>query len=383
MSEIELRSLSRSFGSVRAVDGVDLVVAHAESLVVLGPSGSGKSTLLRLIAGLETPDGGEVRIAGRDQRGLAPHRRDVGIVFQHYALYPHLPALANITLGLRKGLGLSKAEALARAHDVAARLEITELLDRLPRQLSGGQRQRVALARALARRAGTVLLDEPLSDLDAQLRLALRVEIAGVLRATGATTVHVTHDQLDAMAMADRIAVMRSGRIEQLGTPDELYQQPATEFVAGFIGSPPMNLLPAARTGGEYATVFGRFAAIEHERVALGVRPEKLTLTAEACERRTGAAKPLSFPALVQVVEPAGPSDVVHARAAAVTDLPPIAIRCDPARRPAVGDRVRLECHGRDLHVFGGERGVYLGTAEELLRQLPDSEDDRSLAGTS
>ncbi|MEU5695850.1 ABC transporter ATP-binding protein [Actinosynnema sp. NPDC020468] len=352
MSAVEISGLRKNFGSVRALDGVDLTVHAGESLVVLGPSGSGKSTLLRVLAGLEEADGGRVLVDGVDQSGLPPHRRDVAIVFQHFALYPHLPALTNITLGLRHGLKLPAKEAEARARAVAERLEITGLLDRLPRQMSGGQRQRVALARALARQAGVVLLDEPLSGLDAQLRQVLRVEIGAALRASGSTTVHVTHDQLDAMAMADRIAVVRAGRIEQLGTPDELYHRPTTEFVARFLGSPPMNLLPVTRGADGYDTPFGRYEAGAHERLTLGIRPESLRVTAEG----------LTADAVVSVVESTGPARIVHADLGGHR----VALSCANDITVQSGQTIPVGCRPGDVHVFA-EDGRNLGALDAVL----------------
>ncbi|WP_131787081.1 ABC transporter ATP-binding protein [Protofrankia symbiont of Coriaria ruscifolia] len=355
MSTIEISALRKNFDNVRALDDIDLDVADGESLVVLGPSGSGKSTLLRVIAGLEHPDAGQVRINGADQHGLPAHRRDVAIVFQHFALYPHLSALRNITLGLRHGLKLPAAEADARARDVAARLEITELLHRQPRQMSGGQRQRVALARVLARQAGIVLLDEPMSGLDAQLRQALRVEISEVLRAAGSTTLHVTHDQLDAMAMADRIAVLRDGRIEQLGTPDELYHHPATQFVATFLGTPAMNLFPATRGTDGYHTPFGHFAPTSHDRLTLGIRPENLQLTTDA---------PLTTEATVTLVESTGDSRIVHLQR---TDNR-FTLRCSNNTAVHAGDTVTLGCRPTDVLVFTGSEGRTIGTVRQLLQ---------------
>lgn len=356
MTRIELSELRKNFGTVTALDDVGLSVETGENVVVLGPSGSGKSTLLRVIAGLEDADGGRVTIGGRDQAGLAAHQRDVAIVFQHFALYPHLSALTNITLGLRHGLRLPVREAKARARDVAERLEISTLLDRLPKQMSGGQRQRVALARALARQAGVVLLDEPLSGLDAQLRQSLRVEINAVLRATGATTIHVTHDQLDAMAMADRIVILRDGRIEQLGTADDLYQRPVNQFVAGFVGSPPMNLFTARRGTDGYATPFGQFEPTEHDHITLGVRPEALRMA-------TGEA--LRMNATVSTVEATGPDRVIHAQAENETRL---AMRCSNDITVAMGDRITIGCDPSDVHVFDGTDGHVLGTVQHLLR---------------
>jgi multiple sugar transport system ATP-binding protein len=356
MSTIELSGLHKDFGDVTAVDGIDLTVESGESLVVLGPSGSGKSTLLRLVAGLEEASSGTVRIADVDQTGLPPHRRNAAIVFQHFALYPHLSARTNITLGLRHGLKLTKQQAAERAQDVAQRLQINHLLDRLPRHMSGGQRQRVALARALARRAGVVLLDEPLSGLDAQLRQSLRVEIADVLRTSGSTSLHVTHDQLDAMAMADRVAVLRSGRIEQLGTPDELYHQPATEFVAGFIGSPPMNLLRTTRGPDGYRTPFGLFAPTEHEHLTIGIRPESLRLADGATTSAWQAG------ATVALVESTGPSRLVHLDVDSIR----VTARCPNELAVHSGQRVTVHAHPQDVHAFERE-GAALGTADELL----------------
>ena len=266
MRRIALDDVRKSFGDIVALAGISLEVAAGESIVVLGPSGCGKTTLLRIIAGLETETSGSVSFDDDAQSGIPPHERDVAIVFQHFALYPHLTAEDNMTIGLRHGLGMSRVEAAARAAEVAGRLDIAELMKRLPRELSGGQRQRVALGRALARKSGIVLLDEPLSGLDAQLRARLRVEIAATIRDTGATSIHVTHDQLDAMAMADRIVVMNGGRIEQVGTPEDIYDRPATRFVAGFVGSPPMNLFAGGMVG------------VGAPGTTVGVRPEALEI---------------------------------------------------------------------------------------------------------
>jgi multiple sugar transport system ATP-binding protein len=243
MTSIDLSNITKTFGSVTAVDNVTLSINDGESLSILGPSGYGKSTVLRVIAGLEEPDSGTVALSGQDQTGIPAHQRDVSIVFQNFALYPHLNSLDNITLGLRHGLGLSKDEAEKRAREVAGRMRVENLLDRRPKAMSGGQRQRIALAR----HAGVVLLDEPMSGLDAQLHISLRAEIHELISQEGATGVTVTHDQQDAMSMADRIAVMNHGKIVQLGSPDELYDAPASTFVAGFIGAPPMNLLETGR----------------------------------------------------------------------------------------------------------------------------------------
>ncbi len=346
-----------------AVNDISLDVEDGESLVVLGPSGSGKSTLLRVIAGLEYPDEGEVTIGGVPQIDLPPHRRDVAIVFQHFALYPHLSALDNITLGLVHGLKLGKADARSRAHEVAARMDITDLLARRPREMSGGQRQRVALARALARRAGVVLLDEPLSGLDAQLRLGLRAEIAQLFRANGTTSIHVTHDQNDAMAMADRIAVFNHGRIEQLGTPDDLYSRPVSLFVAGFIGSPPMNIITMDVQAGEL--LHGPFGTIRssthHPSVAIAVRPEHLSLTGPA---------EWSLEAQVTTVEHEGPSKIIHFSAGGYV----LRARVAPGVLAEPGTTVRVYCRPQDVHVFDTTTGLRIGTANEVLQIISDSD---------
>lgn len=274
---IEVTGVSRTFGSVTALDGISLSVEPGEIVALLGPSGSGKSTLLRIVAGLEAPAAGDVRFDGVSQLGRAPHQRDVSMVFQHFALYPHLSALDNLVLALRYGRGLSKSEALARAAETLDLLGIGELAGRKPGAMSGGQRQRVAIGRALATRAKVVLLDEPMSGLDAQLRLGLRVEIVGLLRRLGSTALFVTHDQSEAMAIGDRVAVLSAGRLEQVGAPDEIYDRPATRFVASFVGSPPMNICAGRWSGGVLSGAGFRVAAPEGA-VAVGVRPESLDL---------------------------------------------------------------------------------------------------------
>ncbi|MCX6467651.1 MAG: ABC transporter ATP-binding protein [Pseudonocardiales bacterium] len=341
---IELAGVAKSFGRTVALDGIDLTVEPGEHFALLGPSGSGKSTLLRVVAGLEAPDDGDVRFDGESQAGVEVHRRDVSLVFQQYALYPHLTALRNITLGLRHGLGLPAAEADRRAREVAGTLGVADLLDRRPRAMSGGQRQRIALARALARRAGIVLLDEPLSGLDAQLRLVLRVEIARHLRGSGATTVHVTHDQSDALTSADRIGVMQSGRIAQLGTPDELYDRPANLFVARFVGTPPMNTFPVTPAG----SVFGVHPDLAPDTV-LGVRPEHLRLDAHGAWRAA---------ARVEAVEHAGPERIVHLW----VDGTPARSRTDRSG-VAVGDVLTVSADPGQVHVFAGPDGLRQGSA--------------------
>jgi len=248
MSIVEVRDLSKRFDGVVAVDGIDLASKDGEFLVLLGPSGCGKTTLLRMIGGLEAPSGGDVLIGGRLVTDLPPRARQIAMVFQSYALYPHMTVFNNIAFPLRAA-GLPKAEQAQRVNWAAGILGIDQLLQRKPRQLSGGQRQRVALARALVREPTVFLLDEPLSNLDAQRRASARDELQEFQRRVGTTTIYVTHDQVEAMGMGDRIAVMDQGRIRQLGTPEEIYDDPADTFVATFLGSPPMNLVPDEASG--------------------------------------------------------------------------------------------------------------------------------------
>ncbi|MBF4607608.1 ABC transporter ATP-binding protein [Curtobacterium sp. VKM Ac-1393] len=359
MTRVDVRGLRKTFGDHVALDGIDLTIADGEQVAVLGPSGSGKSTLLRVIAGLEDQESGSVLFDDVAQEGVPPHRRDSAIVFQHFALYPHLTALENITLGLRHGLGLGKAEADARAHDIAERMRVQDLLGRKPKAMSGGQRQRIALARALARRSGIVLLDEPLSGLDAQLHAVLRLEIASLLRGVGATGINVTHDQLDAMAMADRIAVINHGRLEQVGTPDELYAAPATTFVAGFIGTPPMNLFPAAPDG---ATALGTVRADPVTALVLGVRPEHLALHADGA--------PWHLTGRVAMVEPTGQDRVVQI---VLDDGTTAAFRTPITMTPALGSSVRVGAASHHVHVYrdGVRVGDMSDVAHGVLRADP------------
>jgi multiple sugar transport system ATP-binding protein len=274
---IDVEDVSRVFGPVRALDGVSLSVAPGEMVALLGPSGSGKSTLLRICAGLEQPSAGDVRFGGVSQLGIPPHRRDVSMVFQHFALYPHLTALDNLVLALRYGRGMPKVQARARARETLRMLGIGALAGRRPAQMSGGQRQRVAIGRALATRAKVVLLDEPMSGLDAKLRVELRVEIVALLRRLGTTALFVTHDQAEAMAVGHRVAVLSAGRLEQIGTPDEIYDRPATRFVAGFVGSPPMNVCDGTWSDG-LLRGDGFALAAPAGSAAFGVRPEHLRM---------------------------------------------------------------------------------------------------------
>jgi multiple sugar transport system ATP-binding protein len=345
MPALELDGVEKSFGGVAVLHGIDISVGVGEHLAMLGPSGSGKSTLLRMIAGLDHPDVGVIRIQGDDQAGVPAHRRDVALVFQQYALYPHLTARKNITMGLVHGLGLSRRDADQRADGVLETLSMTPLAARRPAQLSGGQRQRIALGRALARRAGIVLLDEPLSGLDAQLRLEIRGEMNLLLRREGATVVHVTHDQGDAMAGADRIAVLEGGRLRQLGTPLELYREPADIFTARFLGAPPMTILPLQRGDGLRSAFGAHRAAPGIDPAWIGIRPEHL---------RLGGGGPWRASGTVTGVELTGADSIVYldidgaVGAARVSGEPPlpgavVALGADPGQAHLFGtDERRL-----------------------------------------
>ena len=267
MGALTLKGVTKSFGTVDVIKGVDLTVQEGEFCVFVGPSGCGKSTLLRIIAGLEDATAGEVAINGRRVNEVAPARREIAMVFQSYALYPHLTVRDNMGLALKQA-GVARADITASVDRAADMLALGPLLDRRPAELSGGQRQRVAIGRAIVRRPRLFLFDEPLSNLDAALRVATRIEIARLHRQLGATMIYVTHDQIEAMTLADRIVVLRAGKVEQVGAPMELYNNPANTFVAGFIGSPQMNFLKAGALGLRSDT--------------MGVRPEHIALSRDS-----------------------------------------------------------------------------------------------------
>ncbi|MFN3259374.1 MAG: ABC transporter ATP-binding protein [Pikeienuella sp.] len=283
MAGIRIEGLSKDFGGPAVVSDVDLSIASGDFVVILGPSGCGKSTLLRMIAGLEEQGAGTISIDGEPMEGVPPGRRGCAMVFQNYALYPHMSVAGNIGYAL-KVAGVPRAEREARVREVAAMLELEPLLERRPHQLSGGQRQRVAMGRAMVRRPRVFLFDEPLSNLDARLRLQMRLEIKRLHRALGATSIFVTHDQLEAMTMADRLVVMEGGRIRQAGAPGEVWRRPASRFVAGFVGTPPMIFFPAridregrARAAGGWEPCPGaRWRLPEGAALELGVRPQDI-----------------------------------------------------------------------------------------------------------
>ncbi len=304
MAEIVIKGVAKRFGAFTALHSVDLTIADQEFMVLLGASGCGKTTLLRIIAGLETPTQGEVWIGGRRVDHLPPRARGIAMVFQNYAVFPHLTVFENIAFGLRMAK-LPQAEVERRVNRTAELMHIEQLLKRYSGELSGGQRQRVAVARALAMEPDVILMDEPLSNLDALLRLEMRAELKGVLAESKTTTIYVTHDQVEAMSLADRISVMNGGYIVQADRPTEVYRNPAARFVGSFIGNPPMNFLPARPDGAGCWQVAGmRFAGPTAEAAEFAIRPEDMH------PAETGLS------AEVRVVEPLGPHVLVTAQVA-------------------------------------------------------------------
>src|ERR1700724_2068674 len=320
MAEVALRSVVKRYDAVEAVRSIDLDIPNNEFVVLVGPSGCGKSTTLRMIAGLEDITSGEIYIGGEIVNDLPPKDRDIAMVFQNYALYPHMSAYENMSFGLRLRK-FSKAEIRSRVEHAARILDITELLDRRPKALSGGQRQRVAMGRAIVRNPKVFLFDEPLSNLDAKLRVQMRTEIKRVHQKVKTTTVYVPHDQVEAMTLADRVVVMNSGTIDQVGTPNDLYHSPRTRFVAGFIGSPAMNFLPCRieENAGALSVRLSETLALPvpaartacyrphaQKDLILGLRPEHIT---EARSQREPGTAEFSVP--IEVVEPMGMETMV------------------------------------------------------------------------
>jgi sn-glycerol 3-phosphate transport system ATP-binding protein len=342
---VRLEGLSKRWAGAAALDGVSLDVAAGSFCVLLGPSGCGKTTLLRILAGLETADAGRVWIGGRDVTALPPAARGLAMVFQSYALFPHLTVAENIVFGLR-ARSVPAAERVRRLRDAAALLGLEALLSRKPGQLSGGQQQRVALGRAVVAQAPVCLMDEPLSNLDAQLRAEMRREIHALQRRLGITMVYVTHDQTEAMAMADQVVLLRAGRIEADGPPASIYDRPPTGFAAAFIGTPPMNLLPLERRGGAAVVAGTELAIPGAEGAALfGVRPEALRLL------DPGAA--WALPGVVRAAEYLGADTILEVAVGAATVL----ARLPGAARVIEGQRVGLGFAPADVHLFAPEGG--------------------------
>ena len=365
MAAIELRNLTKNFGDVPAVRGIDLAIEDGEFIVLVGPSGCGKTTTLRMIAGLESVSSGTVAFDGKEVNRLPPKGRDIAMVFQSYALYPHMTVFSNMAFGLKLS-GVDRAQIGERVRAAAELLSISELLRRRPRELSGGQRQRVAMGRAIVRQPRAFLFDEPLSNLDANLRAQMRVEIKRLHSQLRTTVVYVTHDQVEAMTLADRIVVMRDGEIVQSGPPEEVYRKPVDRFVAGFIGAPKMNFLPATLAGenGALSLRIGDGAAEIRlpasdalaGRVGadfeIGLRPEHLSMrtSGEGIE----AGRSFQFP--VEVVEPLGAETLVFTTVSGAE----VVARCDPELHPQPGDQLTAVVDTAHLHLIDPESGRVL-----------------------
>jgi sn-glycerol 3-phosphate transport system ATP-binding protein len=344
MAEVTLKDVRKVYpGGVDAVKGVTFDVPDGHLCVLVGPSGCGKSTLLRMIAGIETISSGEVRIGERVVNDIEPSERDIAMVFQNYALYPHMRVYDNMAYGLRNRK-TPKDEIDKRVREAARILEIEGLLDRKPRQLSGGQRQRVAMGRAIVRRPKAFLFDEPLSNLDAKLRVSTRVEIRKLQKNLATTSIYVTHDQLEAMTLADMLVVMNAGRIEQIGAPLEVYRHPATTFVATFIGAPAMNLLKMEGT--EPGLPLG--AAASSEGAIVGIRPEDFALASPGTTSANGIALPLT----VGAVERVGPESFVYGT---LDRGDSVIVRLPGEHAPALGERAVAVAAREKLHVFSAD----------------------------
>jgi len=344
MAEVTLKDIRKVYpGGVEAVKGVTFDVPDGHFCVLVGPSGCGKSTLLRMIAGIETISSGEVRIGERVVNDIEPSERDIAMVFQNYALYPHMRVYDNMAYGLRNRK-TPKDEIDKRVREAARILEIEALLDRKPRQLSGGQRQRVAMGRAIVRRPKAFLFDEPLSNLDAKLRVSTRVEIRKLQKNLATTSIYVTHDQLEAMTLADMLVVMNAGRVEQIGAPLEVYRHPATTFVATFIGAPAMNLLKME--GAEPALLSGHVGAADG--AIIGIRPEDFALASPGTKSVNGLALPLT----VGAVERVGPESFVYGTLDRGDN---VIVRLPGEHAPALGERAVAVAAREKLHVFSAD----------------------------
>jgi multiple sugar transport system ATP-binding protein len=357
MADLVISNLTRSFPSGGGVFDISLTVQSGEFVVLLGPSGCGKTTLLRLIAGLEFPDSGEIQIGGANEAGKAMHRESIAMVFQNFALYPHMTVFQNIAFPL-KLRRVARDETERRVKESAAKAGLTVDLKRYPRELSGGERQRVALARALVREPEIILMDEALASLDAQLRASLRLELKEFQRRTGRTFVYVTHDQVEALALADRLVVMRKGRVEQVGGPQEIFDCPQSEFVAGFVGNPPMNFFNAERApkSGSLAVDGVDFRIKPPEgcpaEIKVGIRPSDLAL--EAGEGR------VAIEVAVESVEFSGATYIAYAK------LGSTSIRAELSRRVEAGQHLTLYLDTSRVHLFDPSTGRRIGPRETV-----------------
>ena len=364
MAHVKLHNVVKRFDGVEAVREISLDIPDSEFVALVGPSGCGKSTTLRMIAGLEEVTDGEISIGGKVVNNIAPKDRDIAMVFQNYALYPHMTVFENMSFGLRLRR-LARSEIRARVETAARILDIMDLLDRRPRQLSGGQRQRVAMGRAIVRNPKVFLFDEPLSNLDAKLRVHMRTEIKRIHQKVRTTTIYVTHDQVEAMTLADRVVVMNAGRIEQVGAPNELYHAPRTRFVAGFIGSPAMNFLdcrleqnasgltlhladglafPAPASRAE------RYRPHAGKPLIFGIRPEHIT------EPRGSEPASAEFAATIDVVEPMGMETLVYFAIGGTE----VCGRVDPASPVAAGAQMRLRINLAQMHLIDSKTDLVL-----------------------
>ncbi len=384
MAEVSFHEVTKVFpNGTTAVDALTCTIADGEFMVLVGPSGCGKTTALRMIAGLDEPTSGAIAIGGEVVNGVSPRDRDIAMVFQNYALYPHKTVLKNLAFGLQQHK-IPTAEIEERVREVSSLLTLNELLDRKPAQLSGGQRQRVAMGRALARKPRVYLLDEPLSNLDAQLRTQLRADLKQLHQRFATTTIYVTHDQVEAMTLGDRIGVMSDGKLQQLGTPQEIYRHPVNVFVAGFIGSPPMNLFSASASDGrvDAGDLVLEISGAPSGDLVVGVRPEALRLVSEATGEQAMQVQ-------VEVVELLGHEMIVYgsirghrvataSTAAGIPSLPSeraiVIARLDARREPVVGETITLGFSPDDVHLFDAKSG------EAVTR--PDSLASPRLAGS-
>ena len=354
MADIQLNTVRKSYGDVDVIHGIDWHINDGEFVVIVGPSGCGKSTLLRMIAGLERITDGEISIGGRVVNDLEPADRDIAMVFQNYALYPHMSVYKNMAYGL-KIRGVDKKEIEERVQRAADILEIGDYLKRSPRQLSGGQRQRVAMGRAIVREPSVFLFDEPLSNLDAKLRVQMRLEIKKLQERLGITSVYVTHDQIEAMTLGHRLMVLNDGHVEQLGTPIELYESPATKFVAGFIGSPSMNFFDATISedgtmanfaGGESMAIDGNFSAHRNKPITIGLRPEHLFIS----NNESGQLQQR-----VDMIEHLGADTLVHGTIG--NSAVNVTVSIKGIQQIAKGEVLALQIASKDIHLFDQSTG--------------------------
>ncbi|MFH1343350.1 MAG: sn-glycerol-3-phosphate import ATP-binding protein UgpC [Pseudomonadota bacterium] len=357
MANVILRDVRKTYiGGFEAIKGIDFEVGDGQFCVLVGPSGCGKSTLLRMVAGLETITSGDIDIGGRIVNQIEPADRDIAMVFQNYALYPHMTVYNNMAYGLRNRR-MPEAEIDTRVQEAARILELGTMLDRKPKQLSGGQRQRVAMGRAIVRQPKVFLFDEPLSNLDAKLRIAMRVEIRKLQRRLQTTSIYVTHDQLEAMTLADILVVMNGGRVEQIGNPLDIYQKPATTFVASFIGAPPMNLMPLRSD--EIRAQFAGDSRAASEAGILGIRPEDFVISSETI------AGGIALDLTVEAIERVGAETFIYGTrqneiqgvAANPGELPPgeVIVRIPGAIAPAIGERIKAVAPRENLHLFSAD----------------------------